>query len=277
MAYPTTAVTFPQNGPGENRTDAANLLGDEITAIETFTLHSASQTNAKMRLRGAGNQVEWGPAAAGRFSSLGATNGKSFVGLGCVAAPNAGQFRTGAQPGIVLTTDNVGGLLVQSVPLIGTTNQPPVTRLTIPNNGIVSLANPVAGSWTNFGLSVASSTTTYTDVILPSAQNDPWGFYSGDAVGTFIIPAGLGGTYLVVAAVTWPGNVNGSRMCKLVHLNTGYLYPDWKATDDSGGSFNQLVVMVRTLAAGESFRLQAMQNSGVALSITSILRLVRLT
>ena len=275
MGYPTDAITFPQAGPGEHPSALANLLGAEITAIETGTLHASSQTLAKMRLRAVGNQFEWGPAGAGQFSVLGNTQAKSFVGLGCVAAPTAGQFRTGAQPGIVLTHNGASGLLVQSVPLPGVNNQTPVTRLTVLNNGIPTLSNPVIGSYGNNSLSVVGNTGAYVAVTYPSVL-DPYGFYQANPTGDFVVPAGLQGVYLWVAMVNWQSNATGNRFLRLVHIPTGFSYGDWRICDADGGVFTHTVSMVRNMVAGERINLQLMQTSGVTLVTSLALRMVKL-
>src|SRR4030095_2711338 len=219
MAYPTDPVSFVPVTPGENRTDVANLLGAEITAIETALLHSAGQTAPPMRLRQGGNLLEWGPTAAGKLSVLGSTNGRSFLGLGCEVGSTPGTYTTRAQAGIVVTTDGSGGVVVQSVPAVGVADQTPVQRFAVARSAYPILSNPVLGIWSNGALSVPSSSSAWTNMVFP-VVNDPWGFYLNDASGTFKIPPGLAGVYLWIAAPGWPANATGNRGGRFNHSSS---------------------------------------------------------
>lgn len=277
MAYPADPVAFTQVAPGENRTDVANLLGAEVTAIETALLDPAAQTTAPIRMRQSGfqrNQIEWGPAAAGRLSVLGSTNGRSFIGLGCEAGPTTGKYTTRAQKGIVLTTDGAAGLLVQSVPLVGTADQTPVTRLTIPKSGIPVVQNPVLGSWGNGALSVPNA--AYTNVTGLTATIDGYGFYTGNATGDFKIPTSLYGVYLWIASLNWAANASGNRLVKFNLGALGLTYPDWRICDQDGGTFGHQGVMVRNMADAEVVNVQVMQTSGVTLSLSINIRMIKL-
>jgi hypothetical protein len=276
MAYPTNPVTFVEVAPGENRTDVATMLGSEMTAIETALLDPAAQTTAPIRMRQSGfqrNQIEWGPAAAGRLSVLGSTNGRSFIGLGCEAGPTAGKYTTRAQKGIVLTTDGAAGLLVQSVPLVGTADQTPVTRFTVPKSGFPLYGNIVLGSWNQAGLSVAGA-GAYVNVTL-TVSTDPYGFYSGDASGNFRIPTTLNGWYLWIASVSWGANAAGNRLARFV-LPAAVVYPDWKLPDPDGGTFNHQCVLTRQFADAETFNFQVAQTSGATLTAIINVRMLRL-
>jgi hypothetical protein len=275
MAYPTAPVDFVEVTPGENRTDVANMLGGEITAIETALLHPAGQTPAGIRLRQGGNLVEWGPAAAGRLSVLGSTNGRSFIGLGCEAGSVAGKYTTRAQKGIVVTTDGAGGLLVQSVPLAGTVDQTPVTRYTLPKSGIPLMGNIVLGSWNAASLSVPNFASTYTNAIL-TTSTDPHGFYTGNATGDFKIPVGYSGFYLWILSVTWSANANGNRLARFFLPGSGLVYPDWRLADPDGGTYAHQAVMVRQHADGEVINAQVGQTSGATLTATINVRMLRL-
>jgi hypothetical protein len=272
MAYPTDPVAFVEVAPGENRTDVATMLGAEVTAIETALLHPAAQTAAPIRMRGGGNQIEWGPAAAGRLSVLGSTNGRSFIGLGCEAGSTPGTYTTRAQKGIVLTTDGASGLLVQAVQQPGLANQTPVTRFSVPKSGFPLLSNPVLGSWGIGAMSVPNNTDTYLSGV--STSSDAYGFLVGP--GDWKVPVGMAGWYLWICSLTWAANATGNRCAQFYNIPTAFATRDWRVCDQDGGTFAHQVVLMRQMADAEALNVILRQTSGVTLTASVNVRMLRL-
>ena len=104
-SYPTTPVVFPTRADATTIfAEHMNAVQEEIAAIEAALILTAGETNADIRLRKAGNALEWGHPTAGRQNVLGseAGNGNGFVGFNCEAGTNINTYRTRGISGLVL-------------------------------------------------------------------------------------------------------------------------------------------------------------------------------
>ena len=108
---------------------------------------SSPASNAKLSAVNGGNGVEWGHGnASGYRSTLGAFSGGGapFIALSAEAGTNANTFRTRGLKGVVLTTDNAGSLLFNTVDNANADNQTLTERMKINASGRVTMPNQPA-------------------------------------------------------------------------------------------------------------------------------------
>lgn len=104
-SYPTTPVVFPTRADATTIfAEHMNAVQEEIAAIEAALILTAGETNADIRLRKAGNALEWGHPTAGRQNVLAsdAGTGVGFIGFNCEAGTNINTYRTRGVSGLVL-------------------------------------------------------------------------------------------------------------------------------------------------------------------------------
>ena len=107
---------------------------------------------------------------------------------------------------------------------------------------------------------------TFTDVTWNAEEYDTDGFFTPSSTD-IVIPAGLGGVYLVQGFVEYAANATGIRFggVQVNGLNIAYMF-----LNNIGAVFVTAVNVsgIYTLAPGDIVNLEAYQNSTVTLAIT---------
>src|SRR5450830_923397 len=116
----------------------------------------------------------------------------------------------------------------------------------------------------------SGATTSVSFGTTPALLTDPSGFYSASHPTRLTVPSGMGGLYQVVGSLAIAANAAGAREASFFHnatTNEAYIaLPAPPATEPSLLNLSELLV----LAAGDYLELRGWQNSGVALSLSSM-------
>jgi hypothetical protein len=75
--------------------------------------------------------------------------------------------------------------------------------------------------------------------------------------------------------VSWTANGAGNRLVKIT-MPSAVVYPDWRLPDPDGGTFSQQCVAIRNMLDGDVCNVAVGQTSGVALTATVNVRMLRL-
>lgn len=102
---------------------------------------SAPTSNAILSGVKAGNGIEFGFGGAQYESVLGAFvgSGQPFISLNCIAGTANNTFKTNGLPGVVISSDNNGGLIFYNVPTANADNQAPVQIGALSSAGILTV------------------------------------------------------------------------------------------------------------------------------------------
>lgn len=120
------------------------------------------------------------------------------------------------------------------------------------------------------------STGTNTSISWDTETSDPDGFITATSA-TITVPSGLGGIYLVSAAITYAANpaavgtftqatayftVGGAVQVDAANYPYGYVY-------NSGGSYFTGVTSIKPMAAGDTVEISVIQTSGGSVNATA--------
>jgi hypothetical protein len=281
-SYPQTPVAFPTRLAGAPCDPAHwNLMTDEVAAWEAALMADSSQTQAPMRPRGFATAVEWGHGTAGYGNVLGHGLGNAgAVYLLCEPGTTPGTIKTRGYKGIALYVDANGAFGLGVTNTASADNVAPVFPLTVLQNGCVSFPYQ-----TRVGLqktdSQAVPVNAWTDLTWNVDLMDNWAFHAAGSAN-IVVPAGLGGTYLITAKLAMTG---GAGLFQGVAINrvsgsapTGRLSQVLHQTLVAGlGSAGaQHIETIQTLVAGDVLTVQAW-NGATAADTTQNFTFVELT
>ena len=114
--------------------------------------------------------------------------------------------------------------------------------------------------------------TTATSTVLAWDTED----YDTDAIhdtstnnDRLTVPAGEGGTYLIMLGVEWAGNATGYRQLKIIQDASDFLKARIDVEADSSNQMGMVLPLVLSLSAGSYLRAQVKQTSGGNLNVNS--------
>ena len=224
VAGGNTALTGNLNASGTSTLQGNATVGGTLGVTGASTLSAATvsgdlqvggsspvSTAGIMSVINAGNSLEWGHGnAAGYRSTLGAMSGggQPFVALSAEHGTNSNTYRTRGLKGTLISADNAGAMLFQSVTTATADNQTPVTNAYIENAG-TTVISPAGSELARFsgtqfmvGKTAGNFTTAGSIQQKSGADGSPAYFYQ---VKTY---SGTRNSYLNYHNGTYVGGIN---------------------------------------------------------------------
>lgn len=184
-----------------------NLQRGRLTAAGDFELANVTTTSdSKVRLRRAGNNIEWGHTTAAYMGTLGAEagSGAPFYLFGGEAGTNSNTYRTRGILAAGARGNNAGGLVWFTLTNSNADNQSPTDRMTLLASGELTLTDVGPTSTVAAGYRAAPRNrqdSSYT-LVLGDAGKSIVG-YGSTASQTWTIPANSSVAYPIGTTVTF--------------------------------------------------------------------------
>jgi hypothetical protein len=184
-----------------------NLQRGRITAAGDFELANATtSSDAKVRTRRAGNNIEWGHTTAAYHNALAAEagSGAGFLTFGAFAGTTSNTYRTTGLLGAGVRSNNAGGMVFFTLTNSNADNQSPTDRMTLLASGELTITDVGPTSTLAAGYRGAPRNrqdSSYT-LVLADAGKSIVG-YGSTASQTWTIPANGSVAYPIGTTITF--------------------------------------------------------------------------